>query len=413
MNCIPNHYAAKLSELDLAMAASIPPGGNWQNVPEDIPSQRLVQIRESYARGEGSRSTYYGRLKPHMPSYTINTYFSRPGNGCHLHYDFEGGQHRVLSQREAARLQSFPDSFVFHGSRTSINTQIGNAMPPLLAYSIAREIGAPGFYLDLFSGAGGFALGFEWAGWTSIIANDIDASALTTLNRNLRAEVVCGDIRSPEVEDVLIARCRAIASEHPGAPLWVLGGPPCQGFSTAGKVRSLEDERNLLFKNYIRILEAVRPNGFLFENVTGLINMSGGTVFQLISSELHRRVDHFESWVLSAERYGIPQRRKRLFFVGTVGRPLPAQPRPLCQINDPTDGSLPFLAPATTVADAISDLPSLANGEDGSKKPYQASPMTTYQSFMRGHIDCESFLMVLEKSANISQVGGLEVQRPR
>ncbi len=82
---IPNHYSARLSELDLAMAIHIPPGGNWKNIPTSIPSQRLAQIRESYAKGGGSRSTYYGRLRPDAPAYTINTYFGRPGNGCHLH----------------------------------------------------------------------------------------------------------------------------------------------------------------------------------------------------------------------------------------------------------------------------------------------------------------------------------------
>jgi len=68
---IPNHYSARLSELDLAMAIHIPPGGHWKNIPTSIPSQRLAQIRESYAKGGGSRSTYYGRLRPDAPAYTI------------------------------------------------------------------------------------------------------------------------------------------------------------------------------------------------------------------------------------------------------------------------------------------------------------------------------------------------------
>jgi Alw26I/Eco31I/Esp3I family type II restriction m6 adenine DNA methyltransferase len=130
---IPNHFTPGLSELDLRMVKAVPPGGNWKDIPKSIPSERLAQIRESYANGEGSRSTYYGRLHPDAPSYTISTYFNRPGNGCHIHYDFEGGQHRVISQREAARLQGFPDSFVFCGNRGSVNKQIGNAVPPLLA----------------------------------------------------------------------------------------------------------------------------------------------------------------------------------------------------------------------------------------------------------------------------------------
>jgi Alw26I/Eco31I/Esp3I family type II restriction m6 adenine DNA methyltransferase len=81
---IPNHYSGNLSNLDKLIVNAVPPGGNWKNIPESVPSQRLKQIREGYAAGEGSRSTYYGRLSPNAPSYTINTYFSRPGNGCHI-----------------------------------------------------------------------------------------------------------------------------------------------------------------------------------------------------------------------------------------------------------------------------------------------------------------------------------------
>lgn len=131
-----NHYASSLSELDMQVIKCVPPGGNWKNIPESVPSQRLAQIRESYKAGKGSRSTYYGRLRPDMLSYTINTYFNRPGNGCHMHYD----QDRTISQREAARFQSFPDSFEFIGSLGAINNQIGNAVPPLLAYQIAKNI---------------------------------------------------------------------------------------------------------------------------------------------------------------------------------------------------------------------------------------------------------------------------------
>src|SRR5438105_4499707 len=177
---IPNHYTARLSTLDLETAVCVPPGGNWKNIPVTVPSRRLESIRVSYAAGGGSRSTYYGRLHPDRPSYTINTYFNRPGNGCHLHYDYEGGQHRVLSEREAARLQSFPDNFLFSGSHLAVQKQIGNAVPPLLAYHIAKVLPIAGQYVDLFSGAGGLSLGFKWAGWEPIVANDIEPEFLDT-----------------------------------------------------------------------------------------------------------------------------------------------------------------------------------------------------------------------------------------
>ena len=192
---IPNHYSAKLSKLDLDVAIAVPPGGNWKNIPHAVPSKRLEQIRVSFAAGEGSRSTYYGRLHPARPAYTINTYFNRPGNGCHLHYDYAGGQHRVLSEREAARLQSFPDRFAFVGAHLSVQKQIGNAVPPLLAFQIARTLPVVGQYVDLFSGAGGLSLGFRWAGWEPIVANDIDNNFLETYRRNIHPVAVTGDIR--------------------------------------------------------------------------------------------------------------------------------------------------------------------------------------------------------------------------
>lgn len=102
-----NHIAPKLSDLEWEMAKHIPAGGNWQNIPEAIPSQRLVQIRKS-----GGRTTYYGRLENHKPCYTITTYFNRLGNGCNLHPT----QNRIISTREGARFQSFKDSYVFYGS---------------------------------------------------------------------------------------------------------------------------------------------------------------------------------------------------------------------------------------------------------------------------------------------------------
>ena len=80
---IANHYAAKLSDLDMQIINYVPQGGNWKNIPESVPSQRLVQIRESYKEGKGSRSTYYGRLRSDMPSYTINTYFTSIIVICH------------------------------------------------------------------------------------------------------------------------------------------------------------------------------------------------------------------------------------------------------------------------------------------------------------------------------------------
>ena len=145
-----NHIAPGLSKLEWEMVQHIPAGGNWQNIPDTIPSQRLEQIRRS-----GGRTTYYGRLEFDKPSYTITTYFNRLGNGCNLH----PSQNRIISTREGARLQSFKDSFTFYGSKTSQYKQIGNAVPPLLGRAIAETLKdhlRNLTFVDLFAGLKGF-----------------------------------------------------------------------------------------------------------------------------------------------------------------------------------------------------------------------------------------------------------------
>lgn len=393
---INNHYSASLSELDLMIARAVPPGGNWKNIPVHVPSQRLEQIRISFAAGEGSRSTYYGRLRPDAPSYTISTYFSRPGNGCHLHYD--DGQDRVLSQREAARLQSFPDSFVFQGSKNSINQQIGNAVPPLLAYQIASCFPKKGQFVDLFSGAGGLALGFVWAGWEPIVANDVEGSYLKTYQANIDESVVLGDIRDANVFERLVAISRE--RRNPKVPLLVLGGPPCQGFSTAGNRRSMDDDRNWLFRQYKKVLQEVEPTAFVFENVTGLLNMDGGRVFEMVKSELLKEAKSLSAWKLKAEQYAIPQRRTRVILVGS-SQPMSAPPL-MTELEGQSTlfGALP---PAVTVREALSDLPPLIPGEDGSAKDYLCQPQSPYQQFMRGKISPDEYLATLAQEICSSQ----------
>lgn len=404
---IPNHYSAKLSELDLTMAIHIPPGGNWKNIPTSIPSQRLAQIRESYAKGGGSRSTYYGRLRPETPAYTINTYFGRLGNGCHLHYDYAGGQHRVISQREAARLQSFPDDFVFLGSRTAINTQIGNAVPPLLGYQIALHLGSPGIFVDLFSGAGGLALGFKWAGWRPIIANDIERIAIETYAKNVDSSVVVGDIQDSEIFSKIVSIANAARQLSPSSKLFVLGGPPCQGFSTAGNSRSMQDERNSLFRNYAQIITAINPDGFVFENVMGLLNMEQGLVFEQIKTALESVTDQLSVWKLDTANYGIPQRRKRVILVG-LKQQLQALPPPM-PTSDSTGNGLIYLPSAVTTYEALSDLPPLESSQDGENLDYIFPPSTAYQELMRGYISPEQYLNTLRKKAEASKSSNIQL----
>jgi DNA (cytosine-5)-methyltransferase 1 len=387
---IANHYASKLSDLDMQIISFVPPGGNWKNIPESVPSQRLAQIRESYKEGKGSRSTYYGRLKTEMPSYTINTYFNRPGNGCHIHYE----QDRTLSQREAARLQSFPDDFIFEGSRTAVYNQIGNAVPPLLAYQIAERISFKGQFVDLFCGAGGLALGFIWSGWKPIIANDIDINAINTHIKNIGELAIVGDINDEEIIHQIVSKCEEAKAENPHLPLFVLGGPPCQGFSTANTRRGVEDQRNWLFKAYAKVLERIKPDGFVFENVTGIINLEKGKFFEIIKKELGRSVETLKVNKVNSVEYGIPQRRERVIVIGGEKSWVDTfQMHPITQLMKAAD--LEFLPKAISVKDALSDLPHLEPAEDGSEKDYISCPVNDYQRFMRGKLAAGEYIRSL------------------
>jgi len=378
---ISNHVAARLSELDMRMVMSVPEGGNWKNIPESIPSKRLDQIRASFLRGEGSRSTYYGRLRRSDPAYTISTYFSRPGNGCHIHYE----QDRVLSPREAARLQSFPDAFEFLGTQGAVNTQIGNAVPPLLAYQIARTLGQQGVFIDLFAGAGGMGTGFKWAGWEPVLANDIHPTYLSTYAKNVHSNILVGSISNAEVLENLVVAAKQARSD--GRPFWVLGGPPCQGFSTAGNLRSMDDPRNHLAWDYVRFLERAKPDGFVFENVTGLLNMEGGRVFAAVQEAFSAVMPS----IVPAESYAIPQRRKRVILVGkkSARSKLWVPPQPITALRPSTSHPL---AHAVSVQDALDDLPALRPAGDGRRLPYRTAALTRYQALMRGQIAPEDYL---------------------
>lgn len=382
---IANHQSAKLSALDLQFARSVPPGGNWRDIPASVPSARLAQIRESFAAGKGSRSTYYGRLRSDAPSYTIGTYYTRPGNGCFLHPD--PAQDRTISHREAARLQSFPDDFVFDGAQRSICQQIGNAVPPLLAMQIAETLGLPGDMVDVFAGCGGLSLGFKWRGWRSLAAADFDEFAVAAFNRNVAPLCVVGDMNDDQIIDHLVSASRQRDTTR---PLALVGGPPCQGFSTGGNRRSEEDRRNHLHARYSLLLDKMKPDLFVFENVTGLLSMSGGSFLERIMTGFDRAGYCAQLWKLNAAEFGVPQRRVRVIIAGVRhnGFDRPRKPLEWCSL----DKDLLARHPAATVAEAIGDLPPLIAGEDGSDRDYLTPAACQYQKLMRRELSAVEYL---------------------
>lgn len=121
-----------MSDKDLEFVKHIPPGGNYTNIPDEISTIRIMKFKAT-----GGRTTTYGRLHPENPAYTINTYFNRPNVGANYHHYEE----RLITVREAMRLQSFPDFFTpFYSSQRSLHMQVGNAVPPLMAWAVAESL---------------------------------------------------------------------------------------------------------------------------------------------------------------------------------------------------------------------------------------------------------------------------------
>lgn len=125
-----DHQCHKSSDKNIEMIKYIPAGGNWKNIPENIRPARFKKVALK------DHTTTYGRLKWDMPSRTITTYFNNISSGAFTHPT----QNRGISIREGARFQSFPDNFRFTGSLAKKYRQVGNAVPPLLAFNVARPI---------------------------------------------------------------------------------------------------------------------------------------------------------------------------------------------------------------------------------------------------------------------------------
>lgn len=129
---VTEHLMPTMSDLDKYIIKHVKPGGNYMDIPSEVASQRIKRLQR-----EGGRTTCYGRLLPSAPSYTINTYFNRPNVGCNIHYS----ENRLISIREALRLQSFPDNYkLVSSSKQGKHLIVGNAVPPLLSQAIAKKL---------------------------------------------------------------------------------------------------------------------------------------------------------------------------------------------------------------------------------------------------------------------------------
>jgi len=174
--------------------------------------------------------------------------------------------------------------------------------------------------ISLFSGAGGMDIGFEAAGFKTAVAVEYDKSCCETLHTNKPdLPIIQGDLAQISTEDILKA-----AKLKPTEPALVIGGPPCQSFSLAGKRMGMNDPRGMLVLQFIRVVRESLPVAFVMENVKGMVNWEGGKAIAAIMNEISEPIIYkgetyeykVSKSVLNAADYGASQFRERVFIVG-------------------------------------------------------------------------------------------------
>ena len=226
--------------------------------------------------------------------------------------------------------------------------------------------------MDLFAGVGGLSYGFAHnENFEILYANEYEKDIATAYCLNHpNVNMIQGDIR-----DITEEKLKEIKNN--GVEI-IIGGPPCQSYSTLGKRQM--DERAHLFEEYCRVLSVVQPKLFLFENVSGLLSMQGGKLIEVIKGEFRKLGYIVKSKLLDAADYGVPQYRERVILVGIKGDSNDFE------YPEPTfgeEGSLLGLRPYRTVEDAFSDMPVLKSGESSSI--YACPPQNDYQEYLRAN----------------------------
>jgi len=224
--------------------------------------------------------------------------------------------------------------------------------------------------IDLFAGAGGISEGFRKAGFKIISANEFDLEIATTYSKNHpETKVLVKDIASIKPSELL--------NGHKEVDV-IVGGPPCQGFSMAGKrIRDngafLGDPRNQLFYEFYRIVKAIRPKVFLMENVPAILNMRDGSIKNRIINIFSNLGYKTDVNVLLAANFGVPQMRKRAVFIGNR---LDISPEKMYPEETHGPGrKLPYV----TAGEAILDLPLIKAGDGTFENKYDKKEDNSYQ----------------------------------
>lgn len=233
--------------------------------------------------------------------------------------------------------------------------------------------------IDLFAGAGGLSEGFAQAGVDIRAANDFDDFAGQTFALNHPSTAF---IPGP-IENIRAGVFLDAAGLLKGELDILLGGPPCQAFSVYNHQRGMHDDRSGLFRQYLRLVEELEPKFVVMENVTGIMSVAGGHAVDEIIESLKRLGYYAEFKILKAEEFGVPQERRRVFFIGVKGGSSIAWPEAthgVAQMGPLFSGNR---KPTVTVQEAIGDLPPLAINEGCEVAAYTSAPMSDYQEMMR------------------------------
>lgn len=215
---------------------------------------------------------------------------------------------------------------------------------------------------DIFSGAGGMSLGAEMAGINISFAVENDKYAARTFKANHKASNVL-------VDDIRVIDPSNIISNN---PFILFGGPPCQGFSLSNTItRNSKNEKNSLFEEFLRFIAVLEPTWCVFENVEGFRSFQNGKVVKVLKKRLEDLGYTVNYDVLIASDYGVPQDRKRFFMVGNKNGIKYKFPEPT--INK------------FTVADALTDLPILFNGDSIKSLPYKSLANNEFANTMRAN----------------------------
>lgn len=201
-------------------------------------------------------------------------------------------------------------------------------------------------YIDLFAGAGGMSLGFDNAEFENVLAVEYDKCFAETYSLNFpKHNLKVADIKNISNDEIK----KLIGNKKVDV---IIGGPPCQGFSIAGKIgrNFIDDERNQLFKEFVRFVEVIKPRIFVMENVAALKMHNKGKTIEEIIKEFEKIGYTVKCDVLNAVNYGVPQQRRRIFVIGTLGKKN--------KFNFPKK-----ITKQMTIKEALKDLPELKSGE--------------------------------------------------